>query len=125
MIPTSPEFKQAIQGPHTAVARVDVVVDDAFVRTLEVHSGSVDSDRNSNILRRFNCSVSDPYGDLTPQGIKDLLAPFGTILKLYRGVKLQKIDRVSRVYDTQAQWAEGTRDGTSAADDGSLVLGSI
>ena len=125
MIGTSPEFQVAVRGPHLHVARVDVVRDGAVVRTLDVHRGSVDADRSNRILRRFDAQVADAAGELTPAGIRDLLAPFGVVLRLYRGVRIPVVTRLSAIDDTQAQWAAGTRSGTSADPGGDLVLGNI
>lgn len=125
MIGVSTEFRAAVSGPHEHVALVEVEQDGAVVRTLAVHDGSVDADRSNRILRRFTAAVSDPAGELTPAGIRDLLAPFGTVLRLYRGVRIPQVVRVTDVDDVQAQWAEGTRVGTSATDGGDLVLGTI
>lgn len=122
MIRTSSQFQQVVQGPHHHTARIEVVRDDVVVRTLDAHDGSVDADRNNAIMRRFACKVSDPTGELTPEGIRDLLAPFGTILRFYRGVKIPVIVQVVVVKDTSADWTGGTRSNT-VADNGDLVLG--
>lgn len=124
MIPVTDAFKVICQQPHTAISRVDVYFNDVFVRSLDVHAGSVDADRNAAIMRRFDCRVSDPNGDLTPQGIRDLLAPFGTVLKLYRGVEIPLIDRASSIFDTQGQWDDGDMAGVVATADGRIVLGT-
>lgn len=93
-----------------------------MVRTLAVHSGSVDADRAGRILRRFDAVVADPTGELTPAGIRDLLAPFGTELRLYLGVQVPIVVRVTYVADTDADWNAGTPD-DMVADGGDLVLG--
>lgn len=125
MIPTSDAYKVIVQTPgHSSVCRAQVLLNDIVVAELNVHDGQVDFDRNANVVRRFDCLLTDPTGALTPQGVTDILAPFGTVIKLSRGVKIPHIDRVSVIVDSQADWAAGTRVGTSAADDGSLVLGT-
>lgn len=124
MIGISEEFARAVAGPHEHVALVEVVRDGAVVRTLAVHAGSVDADRSNRILRRFAAAVADPDGELTPEGIRDLLAPFGTVLRIYRGVRIPVVAAVRDVDDTQAEWAAGTRVNTVTNVSGELVLGS-
>jgi hypothetical protein len=124
VIGTSAAFQAAISGPHEHIARLDAVRDGAVVRTLNVHSGEVSADRSGRILRRFTASVADAEGELTPEGIRDLLAPFGTTLRGYRGVRIPTVTAVRDVDDTQTEWSEGTRAGTVANAQGELVLGN-
>lgn len=124
MIGTSEAFREAVSTAHEHVALVEVVDDGAVVSTLRVHSGSVDADRSNRILRRFECAVSDPDGTLTPEGIRDLLAPFGRTLRLHRGVRIPMVVAVTDVDDTPTEWAAGTRTDTVANAEGDLVLGS-
>lgn len=124
MIGHSEELARTVRGPHTSVALVEVVRDGAVIRTLAVHHGEVDGDRSNRILRRFSAKVADPTGELTPAGIRDLLAPFGTELRLYRGALIPGVQTFTDVDDTAAQWADGTRVGTVADAAGDLVLGN-
>lgn len=124
MIGTSDAFRDLVRRPHEALARVDVVRDGAVVRTLPVHRGSVDADRSGRFLRRFTATVADPDGELTPAGIRDLLAPFGTQLRIHRGVRIPAVASVTDTDDTTAEWAAGTHTGTSASASGDLVLGT-
>lgn len=112
-----------VRAAHEHRALVVVVRDGAVVRTLAVVRGSVDADRSGRILRRFDAVVTDPTGELTPAGIRDLLAPFGTELRLYRGVRVPDQTHLVDIFDTQAQWDTGTRSGTVADSVGDLVLG--
>lgn len=123
MIPTSDEYKVLTQQPHEATSRVDVYFNDVYVRSLDVHDGSVDADRNAAVVRRFDCKVSDPDGTLTPQGIRDLLAPFGTVLKIYRGINIPTVTKVRQTFDTTGEWNAGTRDDTIGYN-GVLMLGN-
>jgi hypothetical protein len=124
MIPVSDDYKKLTQKPHTAISRMDIIQENVVVATLYPHSGQVDTDRNAAVMRRFDARISDATGELTPSGIKDLLAPFGTIVRLYRGLKIPLVTSVSDLDDSNAQWNEGTRVGTSA-ESGDLVLGTI
>ncbi len=123
MIGTSAGFQAVVSHAHEHTALVEVVRDGAVVRTLAVHSGSVDADRSGRILRRFDCTVTDADGELTPAGIRDLLAPFGTELRLYRGVRVPHIQQIVNVFDTQTEWDLGTRSNTQADAGGDLTLG--
>lgn len=124
MIGTSQAFQDHVSGPHEHVARVEVIRDGAVIRTLSVHSGSVDADRSNRILRRFSAGVADADGELTPEGIRDLLAPFGTVLRLYRGVRIPVVTAIRDIDDTQADFTAGTRVNTVANAQGELVLGT-
>jgi hypothetical protein len=123
MLGTSPEFRDAVRAPHQHVARVEVLRDGAVIRTLDVHGGSVDADRSNRILRRFEATVADPTGELTPGDMRDLLAPFGTEVRLYRGVRVAVITDATDVDTTPEQWAEGEHINTIAHSSGDLVLG--
>lgn len=124
MIGTSDAFKSAVSTAHEHVAFAEVVQDNAVIRTLPVHSGSVDADRSNRILRRFECALADADGALTPEGIRDLLAPFGTTVRLHRGVRIPTVTTITVVDDSPADWAAGTRIGTVANAEGDLVLGN-
>lgn len=124
MILVSDDFADEVRRPHMSVARVEVVRDDSVVRTLAVLAGSVEADRSGRILRRFSASLADPTGELTPSGIRDLLAPFGTILRMYRGVRIPVVNTTTQITDSAAQWGLGTRVGTIAHASGDLVLGT-
>jgi hypothetical protein len=123
MLGTSPEFRDAVRAPHQHVARVEVLRDGAVIRTLDVHGGSVDADRSNRILRRFEATVADPTGELTPGDMRDLLAPFGTEVRLYRGARIPVITDATDVDATPEQWAEGEHINTIAHSSGDLVLG--
>lgn len=121
MIGTSKEYQEITQGPHHSVALVEVYQNDKLVKILAAHDGAVDADKNNAILRRFDAKVTDPTGALTPEGIRDLLAPFGTIIKLYRGVKIPVVIQVFQIFSTDAAWNTGTFNRT-AADNGDLII---
>lgn len=124
MIGTSDGFRSAVSTAHEHTALIEVVRDSAVVRTLAAHSGSVDADRSGRILRRFSAAVADAEGELTPAGIRDLLAPFGTLLRIHRGVRVPVVVAVRAVDDTQVDWTAGTRVNTVANLSGELVLGN-
>lgn len=121
MIPVSDDYKRVTQSPHDAIARVDIYLNDVFIMSLPIHDGSVDSDRNADIRGRFDCKISDPTGSLVPKGIRDILAPFGTVLKIFKGVRIPVIIQVTQVFNTDADWNSGTKTRT-AADNGDLII---
>lgn len=124
MIGHTEEFASASRTSQTRKGMFEVVRDGAVIRTLDAHDGRVDADRTNRILRRFTAKVADPTGELTPEGIRDLLAPFGTEVRGYSGVLIPEIQTLIDTDDTAAQFAEGTRVGTVADAAGDLVLGN-
>lgn len=95
-----------------------------MVLTLPIHDGSVTVDRTQEIRGSFDAKVTDPDRTFVPENITDILSPLeGEICRIYRGALIPHVERVSDIDDTQTDFSEGTRDGTLAADDGSLVLG--
>lgn len=127
MIGHTTDYASAVKGPNTGIVRCEVWRSGAMARTLDIHSGRVEADRANNIMRRFTASVTDPLQELTPVNLKDLMAPFGTVIKLFRGIRLPKVAELSRFDDTQADFNAGTLSGAVGDVLGDLVLtgGSI
>jgi len=123
VIGTSEAFQAAVRGPHTAVCKVEVVRDGAVVATLDVHDGSVDADRSAAQLRRFTAEVADPRGELTPRYLRDMLTPFGTQVRLFRGVLLPGVRTVSHEFAGTADWVTGLSNNIITTGDGALELG--
>jgi len=124
----SPELEAAVSASHTAVCRVDVIQNGQVVAQLNAHAGQVTADRTNAQMRNFDVEVSDPTGNLTPQGMASLLAPFGTRLQLFRGTQITDVNTNVQFANTQSAWAVttvfGTMNGTVGdATDGSLRLG--
>ena len=123
---TSSAFQTAVQGSHQSVCLVNVIQNGKVVSTLDVYDGSVSADRTAAQQRRFTASVGDPDGELTPADISSMLAPFGTRLQLFRGIRLASVATVSRLDHTVATWSEGTNNGTIAdPTTGDLILGYV
>lgn len=123
MIGTSAGFQTQVKQSHIAVVKVDIVQNGAVVLTLNVHGGQVDADRSAAQLRRFTADVSDPDGTLTPAGVRDVLAPFGTLARVYRGVRVPAIAEAGATFVAQSDWVGGTFDRTVATVGGALQLG--
>ena len=108
---TSNKFQQAVVNDHQAISRVDVLRDGKVIQQLAVHAGSVTADRTAAQMRTFEVEVSDPTGTLTPQGMASLLAPFGTRLQIWRGIRLQDVTTLVQFSNTQASWQVSTPSG--------------
>lgn len=125
----SPEFDTTVSKPHTAVQQVDVIQSGKVVDQLAIHSGSVTADRTAAHMRTFEVEVSDPNGTLTPSGMTSELAPFGTRIQLYKGVRIIDVQVQGVFYGTTSSWIpSGTSTGTLSSvlvnpSDGSITLG--
>lgn len=108
---TSNKFQQAVVTSHEVISRVDVIQNGQIVQQLAVHDGSVTADRTAAQMRTFDVSVSDPTGTLTPQGMASLLAPFGTRLQIWRGIRLQDVSNLVQLSNTQSSWQVSTPSG--------------
>jgi hypothetical protein len=121
------EFAETVQRSHTAVVLAEVIQNGKVVATLDVHAGSVNADRTAAQLRTMEFEVVDRNGTITPSGMTSLLAPFGTFIQLYRGVRIKNVETLSAVYGVGANsWtpqSTGDMNGVTKGADGSLVLG--
>jgi len=125
----SPEFDATITKPHVAVQQVEVIQNGKVVDQLAIHAGSVTADRTAAQMRNFEVEVSDPNGTLTPLGMTSELAPFGTRVQLYKGVRISNVEVQAVFYGTATSWvpsgaSTGTLSGTLVdPSDGSITLG--
>jgi hypothetical protein len=122
----TPEFAEAVQRSHTAVVLAEVIQNGKVVATLDVTAGSVQADRTAAQLRTMEFEIVDRDGTLTPTGMSSLLAPFGTRIQLYRGVKIKNVETISAVYGGANSWTPqttGDMNGTKTDGSGNLVLG--
>lgn len=123
MQPTSGAFQVAIQGSHQAVCQCNVLRGGKIVRTLPIVSGSTTADRTSAQMRSFSCTLGDPDGTLTPTDMASLLAPFGTQVELFRGVRLKSVTAVTDLDNDVSTWSQGTNNGTTVDPvTGDLIL---
>lgn len=115
--PVSERFKRALRLSHDAVTRVEVWRDGVNITPaggLPVASGDVTIDEGSKVRRSISLLVADP--DLDPDDAEDLLAPFGTELRVWRGVRMTEGDveevpvGVFRIDSAKrAGWASGVQ----------------
>lgn len=118
---TSEEFQDIVRGPHEVRARVDVIRDDIYIRSLAVIDGGVTMDGSAKYPRRFDAKLAaDP--ELTPGEMRDLLAPFGTEVRVFRGAVVPSTAEALDIDATQDTWAQGTHSGTLAHSSGDLIL---
>jgi hypothetical protein len=124
----SDQFAAAVRKLHTAVCRVDVIQDGKVVAQLPVHAGSVTADRTAAQMRSFETEVADPSGVLLPEGMDSMLAPFGTRIQLYRGVRLSSVDTQAVFYNNAASWvpsgtSTGVLNSVKVSSGGTITLG--
>lgn len=121
------EFAETVQRSHIAIALAQVIQNGKVVATLDVTAGSVNADRTQGQLRTMQMEIVDPTGTLTPTGMTSLLAPFGTRIQLYRGVRIKNVETISAVYDAANPWTPqtptGDMNGVKIDAYGNLALG--
>lgn len=81
------EFLAEIRRSHHVVSYVDVVSSTGEVQRLPATGGGVTEDATAEVRRRCTLSVVDSTGLLTPKSEADLLTPYGTEVRPYRGVR--------------------------------------
>lgn len=124
----SPEFDATIVDSHTAVAQCAVIQNGKVVDELAVHAGAVTADRTAAQMRTFEIVLSDPGGTLTPEGMTSELAPFGTRIQLYKGVRISNVETEAAFYGTRDSWvpsgvSTGVLSSVKVDVDGSITLG--
>lgn len=89
MWPVSEEFRAAVRASHRVVVQAAAYVDDAWVADLYPTGGSVSIDSRRAVRRTLSMSLVDEDGSLVPgpNGTTGVLSPFGTEIKVWRGVQ--------------------------------------
>lgn len=122
----SAEFGSLVVTSYTNAARIDVRREGVIVMTLLVTAGTVTADRNNKYMRRFDCTIAgiDPRTgeELTPQGIRDILAPFGAELLIYKGIRVPYEFEVVSLNEEAEDWNDGYMWGMAVNEDGALVM---
>ena len=89
MYPTTGAFKTAIASDHTVIAKAEVWNDDRKLLDLDIDDGKVTV--NFRNVSRRTCEIhivtTRDADNLVPDTGFDYLAPFGNLLKIYRGVR--------------------------------------
>lgn len=81
------EFYERIRASHSVVSYVDMIAPDQEARRLLAIEGEVACDRTAQVRRSLNCRLVDPTGEITPRSTGEVLTPYGTELRAYRGIK--------------------------------------
>lgn len=123
----SSDFETTVQKPHTAIVAAQAIQNGKVVANLELHAGSVTADRTAAQMRTMQFEIIDRDGTLAPEGMTSLLAPFGTRIQLYRGVRVKNVAVQSAVYNAANPWtprtSTGVMNGVKIDAAGNLVLG--
>lgn len=124
----SEQFDATVRKPHRAIPRCDVIQDGKVVNQLAIHAGSVTADRTAAQMRSFEVEVSDPKGVLSPEGMTSQLAPFGTRLQVWRGVRISNTQTQAVLYNTAGSWvpsgnSTGVLSSVKVDTDGTITLG--
>lgn len=87
MYPTTPAFTDALNSySRRWASRVEVLSGSDRIATLDtVESGTVSLD-NVAVRRSLDLRIVDPSGGLTPVDARDMLAPRGTEVRVWRGL---------------------------------------
>lgn len=80
-------FYEAIRRSHTIISWIDVISPDSEMVRLPAVDGQVDVDGTAAFRRKLSCQCIDPLGIVTPRTEGELLTPYGTELRAYRGVR--------------------------------------
>lgn len=83
----SQRFITEIKRSHRVISYVDVTSPTNQTTRLNFTAGDVKVDRTAETRRSFTGTCLDPTGEITPDDPTDLLTPFGTTLRPYRGVQ--------------------------------------
>lgn len=83
----SAQFFEEISGSHTVFSYVDVLGPDNKVIRIDATDGNVNVDRTATYRRQCNITCVDPTGVITPKSEDDVLTPYGTEIRPYRGVR--------------------------------------
>lgn len=81
------KFQAEVRRSHEVYSYVDVISATNEVKRLSATGGGVTEDATAEVRRRCSVTVVDATGALTPRGVEDLLTPYGTELRPYRGVR--------------------------------------
>jgi hypothetical protein len=80
------EFLAEIRRSHTIISWIDVTSPTNETTRLAATGGSITDDATAETRRRCSVTCYDATGSLTPKSAQDLLTPYGTEIRPYRGV---------------------------------------
>src|SRR5664279_4198217 len=89
---SSPSFTDLLTYGHTVISRADLWYNNSLIaKGLPVSAGSVDVDSTRATRRTTNLTLADSLDQLAkliPKAPGDRLAPYGSEIKIYRGLLL-------------------------------------
>lgn len=85
-------FYESIRKSHRIISWIDVIAPDQEVVRLPAIEGQVDADRTAAFRRKLSCRCIDPTGLITPRNEGEILTPYGTELRAYRGVRYSDLE---------------------------------
>ncbi len=86
------EFYRMLRLSHEVISYVDMIAPDQEVRKLQILEGEVSVDRSAQVRRGMNARLVDPTGEITPRATGEVLTPYGTELRPYRGIRWRNKD---------------------------------
>jgi hypothetical protein len=81
------EFYERIRLSHEVISYVDMIAPDQEIQKLLITEGDVSCDRSAQVRRSMNARLVDPTGRITPRTTGEVLTPYGTELRPYRGIR--------------------------------------
>lgn len=89
MWPVSETFRAAMRQSHRVIVSAGAYVDDSLVADLYPTGGAVSIDSRRAVRRTLSMTLVDSDGSLVPGpgGTTGVLSPFGTEIKVFRGVR--------------------------------------
>jgi hypothetical protein len=86
------EFYRRIRLSHESFSYVEMIAPDQETKLLQALEGDVAVDRSALVRRSLNCRIVDPTGAVTPRSTGEVLTPYGTELRAYRGIRWRNND---------------------------------
>lgn len=80
-------FYRELRRSHTVVTYINVIAPDLESVRLKVVDGEVACDRTAQVRRSITVQAVDPEGELTPRAVGEILTPYGTEIRPFRGVR--------------------------------------
>lgn len=88
MYTVSTRWQESIRRSHVVVFRADILPPAGpAIIGVPIVDGSVTVDSTAAVRRTLTCTLADPTGQLIPIGATSALAPYGSIIKPWRGIK--------------------------------------
>lgn len=81
-----------LRGSHKIASKVEVLRGGIVEVELVVTGGQVVADSTASTRRRCNLTLADPTGEVTPENASSLLTPFGTEIRIHRGLWVDGVE---------------------------------